>query len=181
VIDAAQQPQQEWLQSTLHFMAAEARSLRPGGETIVTRLADNLVIQAIRTWIERDPVAQTGWLGALRDEQIGRALTLIHHEPSRDWTVASLATEIAMSRSAFAARFAALVGEPPMRHIARWRMHVALDWLTEGRATLGEVALRLGYGSEAAFSRAFKRCLGVSPGAARRQQEQAHDQRAALA
>ncbi len=181
VIDAAQQPQQEWLQSTLHFMAAEARSLRPGGETIVTRLADILVIQAIRTWIERDPVAQTGWLGALRDEQIGRALTLIHREPSRDWTVASLATEIAMSRSAFAARFAALVGEPPMRHIARWRMHVALDWLTEGRATLGEVALRLGYGSEAAFSRAFKRCLGVSPGAARRQQEQAHDQRAALA
>lgn len=174
VIEGAESPQQEWLQSTLRFMAAEARALRPGGETIVTRLADILVIQAIRAWIEQDPAAQTGWLGALRDEQIGRALTLIHREPAHDWTVASLATASAMSRSAFAARFAALVGEPPMHYVARWRMHVALDWLTEGRATLGEVALRLGYQSEAAFSRAFKRCLGVSPGAARRQHELAH-------
>ena len=167
-IEAAGSPQTEWIQSTLRFMAVEARELRPGGETVITRLADILVIEAIRSWIERDPAAQTGWLGALRDRQIGRALTLIHSDPARDWTLACLANEVAMSRSAFAARFAELVGEPPMHYVARWRMHVALTWLKEDDSALGEIASRLGYGSEAAFSRAFKRLIGISPGAARR-------------
>jgi AraC-like DNA-binding protein len=160
--------QAEWIQSTLRLMAAEARELRPGGETVVTRLADVLVIQAIRSWIEQDPVAQTGWLGAFRDHQIGQALALIHRDPARAWTVESLALEVAMSRSAFAARFNDLVGEPPMHYVARWRMSVALNWLKTDGATLGELALRLGYQSEAAFSRAFKRSIGVSPGSVRR-------------
>jgi AraC-like DNA-binding protein len=116
----------------------------------------------------QDAAAQTGWLGALRVKQIGRAISLIHRAPGRAWTVASLATEVAMSRSAFAARFAELVGEPPMHYVARWRMHVALTWLKEHDAPLGDLAARLGYESEAAFSRAFKRFIGVSPGAARR-------------
>jgi AraC-like DNA-binding protein len=167
-VEATDALQTDWIQSTLRFMAAEARELRPGGETVVTRLADILVIQAIRSWIENDPSAQTGWLGALRDQQIGRALTLIHRDPARAWTVASLAHEVAMSRSAFAARFTDLVGEPPMHYLARWRMNVALDWLKTDGAALGELALRLGYQSEAAFSRAFKRFIGVSPGAVRR-------------
>jgi AraC-like DNA-binding protein len=154
--------------STLRFMAAEAREPRPGGETVITRLADVLVILAIRAWIEQDPLARTGWLGALRDRQIGRAITLIHRDPARAWTVANLASEIAMSRSAFAARFTALVGEPPMHYVTRWRMLVALTWLKEEGATIGELALRLGYQSEAAFSRAFKRFTGTSPGAIRR-------------
>ena len=167
-VEAWSSPQLEWLQSTLRFMAAEARELRPGGETVITRLADILVIQAIRSWIARDRAAHAGWLGALRDAQIGRALTLIHRDPARAWTVASLAHEVAMSRSAFAARFTELVGETPMRYVARWRMHVAMTSLKEDGATLGELAPRLGYQSEAAFSRAFKRIVGVSPGAARR-------------
>lgn len=167
-VEAAGSPQTEWLQSTLRFMAAEAEALRPGGETVITRLADVLVIQAIRSWLEQDPIAQTGWLGALRDPQIGRAIALIHREPARDWSVAGLAGEVAMSRSAFAARFAALVGEPPMRYLARWRMHVALDRMAEEGASPGDLAFRLGYTSEAAFSRAFKRLMGVPPGAARR-------------
>jgi AraC-like DNA-binding protein len=166
-VEAWASPQVEWIQSTLRFMAAEARELRPGGETVITRLADVLVIQAIRAWIERDPTAQTGWLGALRDPQVGRSLTMIHRDPARPWTVASLAHEVAMSRSAFSARFAALVGEPPMHYVTRWRMHVALAWLQEEKATLDELALRLGYQSEAAFSRAFKRFIGISPGAVR--------------
>ena len=141
----------------------------PGGETVITRLADILVIQAIRSWIARDPAAQTGWLGALQDQQIGRAIALIHRDPARPWTVASLAAEVGMSRSAFAARFTELVGEPAMHYVARWRMHVALT-LAAARRTrgVGELAGRLGYQSEAAFSRAFKRFIGVSPGAARR-------------
>ena len=167
-IDAANVPQTDWMQSTLRFMAAEARDLRPGGEAVITRLADILVIQAIRAWIEKDPAAQTGWLGALQDRQIGRAIALIHREPARTWTLASLAAEVAMSRSAFAARFTELVGVSAMYYVARWRMQVALTSLKEQDVGLGELANRLGYQSEAAFSRAFKRFMGVSPGAARR-------------
>jgi AraC-like DNA-binding protein len=168
-IEATESPELGWVQSTLHFIAAEARELRPGGETVITRLADILVIQAIRAWIERDPAARRGWLGALRDPQIGRAITLIHRDPARGWTVAALASEVAMSRSAFAARFAELTGEPPMQYVARWRMLLAQTWLEEDGATIGEIADRLGYRSEAAFSRAFKRHQGVSPGAVRRE------------
>jgi AraC-like DNA-binding protein len=167
-VQASSSPQMDWMQSTLHLMALEARELRPGGETIITRLADILIIQAIRAWIQEDPAAQTGWLGALQDKQIGHAIALIHRDPARPWSVASLASEVAMSRSAFSARFTERVGEPVMQYVTRWRMHVALTWLKEDSAALGEMASRLGYQSEAAFSRAFKRFIGVSPGAVRR-------------
>lgn len=168
-IAAADSPHREWMPDMLRFMADELRTLRPGGETIVTRLADILVIQAIRTWIERDPAAQGGWLGALRDKQIGRAIALIHREPSRDWTLASLAHAVSMSRSAFAARFAAQVGVPAMQYLAQWRMNSALTELREADVSVAALAERMGYQSEAAFSRAFKRYIGLSPGAARRQ------------
>ncbi len=161
-------PQSDWMQSILQLMADEARVLKPGGETVITRLADILVIQAVRSWIEHDPAAQTGWLRALQDPRIGRAITLIHRDPARAWTLASLANEVAMSRSAFSARFTELVGEPAMQYVARWRMHVAVTWLHEDNVGLGDMAARLGYQSEAAFSRAFKRFVGVSPGAIRR-------------
>ena len=164
-------PQLDWLQATLRLMAAEARELRPGGEAVITRLADILVVQAIRSWLESDPAAQSGWLGALQDKQIGRAIALIHREPARQWTVAGLARELAMSRSAFAARFTDLVGEPVMHYVARWRMQVAVDSLRDGEATVGQLANLLGYRSEAAFARAFKRVVGVPPGAVRRQPE----------
>jgi AraC-like DNA-binding protein len=167
-VEAGNALQTDWIRSTVRFLAEEARALRPGGETVITRLADVLVIQAIRAWIEQDPAAQTGWLGALRDPQIGRAITLIHRDPAHPWSVARLAHEVAMSRSAFAARFTDLVGETPMHYVARWRMEVAATVLREEGVTLSELALRLGYGSEAAFGRAFKRIIGVSPGAIRR-------------
>lgn len=164
---ASSSPQLEWMNSTLRFMAAEAQALKPGGETIVTRLADILVIQAIRGWLEQDPAAQTGWLGAVQDKQIGRAISLIHRDPARAWTLSSLASEVAMSRSAFAARFTELVGEPAMRYVTRWRMHVAHTRLRDQDVGLAELASGLGYESEAAFSRAFKRHMGISPGALR--------------
>jgi AraC-like DNA-binding protein len=163
-------PETEWMRSTLRLIAAEASALRPGGEAVITRLSDILVIQAIRAWIARDPAGQTGWLGALQDPRIGRAISLVHREPARPWSVASLARETAMSRSAFAARFTELVGEPVMRYVTRWRMHVALDWMQHDNLSVAELAARLGYDSEAAFSRAFKRTVGLSPGAARRSQ-----------
>jgi AraC-like DNA-binding protein len=167
-VDAASTPDVAWMQGTLALIAAETKQPRPGGEAVITRLADVLVIQAIRWWMETDPTAQTGWLGALRDEQIGRALSLIHGDPARAWTVASLADELSMSRSAFAARFTELVGEPVMQYVTRWRMRVAVNALRDDGATVAELANRLGYRSEAAFARAFKRVTGLPPGAVKR-------------
>lgn len=159
----------EWIASTLRLMASEARSPRPGGEEVITRLADILVIQAIRVWLEQEStVAASGWLSALHDPQVGRALALIHRDPAQEWRVETLAATVAMSRSAFAERFSRLVGEAPMQYVTRWRMYLAMDALRDNQATVADVALRLGYGSEAAFSRAFKRFVGVPPGAARR-------------
>ncbi|KAA3611854.1 MAG: AraC family transcriptional regulator [Planctomycetota bacterium] len=163
-IQAWNSPQAEWMQSTLRLMASESGERQPGGETVVTRLADVLVIQAIRSWISENPAAQSGWLGALHDDRIGPAILWIQKEPSRQWTVASLAREVAMSRSAFAARFRNLVGESPMQYLTRWRMHLATSDLREGEATVAELARKLGYRSEAAFSRAYKRIVGVPPG-----------------
>jgi AraC-like DNA-binding protein len=170
-VDGASTPDVAWMQATLGLIAAETRQWRPGGDAVITRLADVLVIQAIRWWIETDPGAQTGWLGALRDQQIGQALSLIHGDPARAWTVAALADELAMSRSAFAARFTELVGEPVMQYVTRWRMRVAVNALRDDGATVAELANRLGYRSEAAFARAFKRVIGMAPGAVRREMD----------
>ena len=166
-LEPSSSAQLDWMENTLRFMAAEAKELLPGGETVITRLCDILVVQAIRSWIAQDPAARTGWLGALQDKQMGRALALIHRDPTHPWTVGSLAAAVAMSRSALSQRFTRLVGEPVMQYVSRWRMHLAMSWLRENESTLADVASRLGYQSEAAFSRAFKRFNGVSPGAAR--------------
>ena len=171
VADAPHSPTQEWMSATVRLMAEEARTFRPGGETVLTRLADVLVIHAIRDWLTEDPAARTGWLGAVQDRQIGRAVLLMHRDPAQPWTVGSLAHEAAMSRSAFAERFAALVGEPPLRYLTRRRMILALDRLRDEPLAVAELAAALGYQSEAAFSRAFKRVTGMTPGAARKSRE----------
>lgn len=163
-VGAWDSPEMEWIQTTLRFMAAEAREPRAGGETIITRLADILVIQAIRSWIALDAAARTGWLGALRDKQIGRAIAMVHRDPAGNWTLDSLSRGVGMSRSAFSARFAELVGEPAMHYVTRWRMHTALMRLRENEVPISKLASEFGYESEAAFSRAFKRLIGVSPG-----------------
>jgi AraC-like DNA-binding protein len=168
VIDVSDSPQMDWMQSTLRLIAAEAQALQPGHEAVLTRLGDVLAIQAIRSWIQAYPPVRTGWIAALQDPKIGRAITLIHHDPGRAWTLAEVAREVAMSRSAFAARFSELVGEPMMHYLTRWRMHVALESLRQNGTPVAEVAERLGYRSKAAFSRAFKRIVTKSPGAVRR-------------
>lgn len=172
-LEAVKTTRADWMRATLDLIAEETRYVRPGSEVVISRLCDIVVMQAIRTWIERDPAAQTGWLGALRDERIGRAMASIHSEPARDWTVAALADEAAMSRSAFAARFTELVGEPVMTYVTRWRMQVAVDLLRNGGTTVAATAAEVGYDSEAAFSRAFKRVTGTTPGSAQRVTETA--------
>ncbi|MGH9844109.1 MAG: AraC family transcriptional regulator [Blastocatellia bacterium] len=158
----------EWLELTLKLLANEARQARQGSEAILTRLSDVVFVQAVRAWIEEQPEDQGGWLGALRDPKIGAALALIHREPERTWSVASLSSEVGMSRSLFAARFTAKVGQAPLSYLTRWRMQLAADLLRDGQLTVREVAGRAGYESEPSFSKAFKRQFGVSPGAYRR-------------
>ncbi len=164
LLDQLEQSGQAWLSSTLQFIAAEARQLKPGGETIITNLADIIIIQLIRHWIEQSPQAQTGWLGALRDKQIGIALRAIHHQPEKSWTVDLLAQECGMSRSGFSARFSKLIGASVKNYLTGWRMNLAHQRLKQNSVPLIVLAEELGYQSEAAFSRAFKRIKGFSPG-----------------
>lgn len=162
-------PGNEWLRSSVQVMMQEARSLGPGGDAVITRVSDILVVQAIRHWLQTDPQAQTGWLGALKDAKVGRALALIHREPTQPWTVESLAEAVDVSRSGLAARFSDLVGQTPMTYLRQWRFEVARNWLRETDHSLAEIAEQLGYESEASFSRAFKKATGQTPGSVRRE------------
>jgi AraC-like DNA-binding protein len=160
----------QWLEANLQFVASEMASGQPGAQTVVSRLADILFVQAVRAHLAQSGQGVKGWLRALVDPQIGEALGLIHEKPQEPWTVESLALRVAMSRSAFAARFADLVEEPPLTYLTRWRMQKATRLLSTGQASIGEIAHRVGYDAEAAFSKAFKRSMGVAPGAYRRAQ-----------
>lgn len=157
-----------WVQSTLRYLAEEARHPKPGGETVLTRLTDILVVQAIRFWLENGDIPETGWLAALRDVKVGRALQAFHRSPEKSWTIETLAQQAGMSRSSFAARFKQLAGEGVLHYATRWRMLMAHRQLKESARSLASIAADFGYDSEAAFSRAFKRVLGCSPGAVRR-------------
>jgi AraC-like DNA-binding protein len=163
----------QWLEPTLQFIASEAVSEQPGAQTVISRLADILFIQIVRAHLAGASEAERGWLRALAEPQLGAALSLIHQDPSHPWTVASLAQRVGMSRSTFAGRFTELVGEPPLHYVTRWRMQKAAGLLREGRATLADIADRVGYESEAAFSKAFKRWVGSAPGAYRKAAKQA--------
>lgn len=157
-----------WFEMTLGFIASEAASNRPGARTVIGRLADILFIQIVRGYLGSAPEPTSGWLAALAHAQIGSALALVHQAPEQPWTVAGLAARVGMSRSAFAAHFTRLVGGPPLQYVTQWRMSKAASLLRNGRASLAEVAKNVGYDSETAFSKAFKRSVGHSPGAYRR-------------
>jgi AraC-like DNA-binding protein len=165
-LDTLQQ-EDEWLRDTVRFIAREADDARPGSEAIITRLADIIVVQAIRAWLA-SAENQTGWLAALRDRYVGRALAEIHRAPGKDWSVAALANEVGLSRSAFSARFTDLVGQSVMQYLTEWRMQLARTRLLETGESLAQLAEQFGYQSESAFSRAFKRVFGEAPGKLRR-------------
>jgi AraC-like DNA-binding protein len=161
-----------WLETTLQFIASEMQSGQPGASTVVSRLVDVLLVQAIRTHLAQSPAGTGSWLRALVDPQIGRALSLIHEQPEAPWTVQRLAERVAMSRSGFSARFSELVDEPPLTYLTRWRMARATRMLETTTASLGEVAAHVGYDADAAFSKAFKRWNGMTPGAFRRRRRE---------
>ena len=163
-----------WLEPVLQFMMCEATADLLGASSVLCRLGEVLFIQMVRAHLQRlesvprDAADCPGWLAAISEPQIGSALGLIHESPAEAWTVAGLAARVGMSRSAFAARFAQLVGEPPLHYVTRWRMQKAAAMLRGSTSTLSDIASRIGYESEAAFSKAFKRWSGIAPGAYRR-------------
>ena len=161
------------LHDLLRLGVAESSSAsRPGAQSTLTKLAELVFVEALRRYAESLPPDGKGWLAAVRDAQVGRALALLHSEPGRAWTVDVLARAVALSRSALAERFAALVGEPPMQYLTRWRLALAARTLRAGGEALSRVAERSGYESEAAFNRAFKREFGLPPAAWRRAADQ---------
>ncbi len=156
------------LRELLRVGVRESSSSRPGAQSTLAKLAELVFVEALRRYVETLPPGGKGWLAAMRDVPIGRALALLHEEPARAWTVDELAREVALSRSLFARRFAALVGESPMQYLMRWRLALAARALRAGGDAIARVAERSGYETEAAFSRAFKREFGLPPSAWRK-------------
>ena len=157
-----------WLQSFARQVVEESQARRVGADSVLTRLAELMFVEVLRRYIETLPPDQHGWLSGLRDDAVGRTLGLLHGDPARAWTLDELAASVAMSRSAFADRFTTLVGQPPMQYLAHWRMQLAARRLATDTAKVATIAAEVGYESEEAFSRAFKRLMGVSPAAWRR-------------
>jgi AraC-like DNA-binding protein len=153
----------EWLEGSVRHLLSEAASVRPGRDVLLAKMAEALFIETLRRYMERMPADATGWLAAARDQVVGKALALLHRRPHHPWTLAELANETGASRSVFAERFARLVGEPPLTYLGRWRLQLAARKLKMSRDTVLQVALGVGYESEAAFCRAFKREFGVPP------------------
>ena len=151
------------LGATLDLLAEEVAGRAVGSEAVISRLCDVLVIQTIRHWMTTADVTGSRWLTAMGDPQIGPALAALHTAPGEPWTVASLASEAAMSRSAFAARFRELLGLPVMRYLTELRMQLAVSLLHRRDQNVADVALAVGYESDASFSRTFKRHLGSTP------------------
>jgi AraC-like DNA-binding protein len=160
-------PVQPWLGQTLALIDHETRHRGPGSQAVLAGLCDALFIHLLRTRLVDAATAETGWLGALRDPHVGEALRLIHADPGADWNVPSLAARVAMSRSAFTARFSELVGQSPLQYVIGWRAAKAAAMLRSSQHSIAEIAGMVGYETEAAFAKAFKRALGVTPGAYR--------------
>jgi AraC-like DNA-binding protein len=147
---------------------AELAAKRAGSEGVLGRLSELMFVEAVRMHLDSLSGEQTGWLAGLRDRHVGRALTLMHSKPAHAWTIEGLAREVGLSRSALADRFMHFVGQPPMHYLAQWRMQVAAGMLSSGGASITAIATDVGYGSEAAFSRAFKKLVGAPPATWRR-------------
>jgi AraC-like DNA-binding protein len=167
-LDAEQGGAAEWIRSTFQYAADEVAAGRPGSETVLAKLSELLFVEAVRRYAEGLPQGQTGWLAGLRDPHVARALALLHRDIARPWSVDDLSREVGLSRSALADRFIGLIGMPPMHYVASWRMQVATQKLRSTNASLAQIADLVGYGSEAAFSRAFKKAFGTAPATWRR-------------
>ncbi|MBR1124364.1 AraC family transcriptional regulator [Bradyrhizobium lablabi] len=162
---AIEQPRElEWWSASVRFLIGETATPGPGNRAVLARLAESLFVELLR-WLFQHSVRGHGWLAGLHDPQVGRVLNLLHALPDRSWTVDELAREAGASRATLAKRFLELVGQSPIQYLASWRMHLARDLLRESSLGIGEIAGRIGYESEAAFNRAFRRAVGLPPAA----------------
>ena len=168
-VPLAESPSASWMARTLQHAAEESRAPRAGSEAVLTKLSELLFVEVLRGYLETVPEQERSWLAGLRDPHVSRALALMHAEPARPWTVNELGRETGLSRSALAERFALLIGEPPMQYLTRWRLALGARTLKEGSEPVLHVAQQVGYESEAAFNRAFKRTFGVPPARYRRE------------
>lgn len=167
-VDMRNDPRSAWLESSLSLAAVEAAEWRVGSAIVLARLSELLFVEAVRRCIDALPAERKGWLAGVGDRFVGRALAMLHARPAHDWTVDELAREVGLSRSGLAQRFTQLLGQPPMQYLARWRLQIAAQELRHGTMSIAAVAEQVGYESEAAFNRAFKREFGMPPAGWRR-------------
>jgi AraC-like DNA-binding protein len=158
----------DMLRRLVELAVIESAQARPGGDCALSRLSELLFVEVVRRYVAQLPPEGVGWFAGLRDENVGRALQKLHQAPAHDWSLEELAKACGLSRSVLAERFAQLVGVPPIQYLAQWRIQLAASLLRSGKSSLAEIAERVGYGSEAALSRAFKRQVGVAPALYRR-------------
>ncbi|MBK6971760.1 MAG: AraC family transcriptional regulator [Sterolibacteriaceae bacterium] len=159
-----------WVASILDQAVAESRDPRAGSDVLLARISEMFFVDAVRRYIESLPEPATGWLAALRDRHVGKAIGLLHRRPAEHWTIDELGRQVGLSRSALHERFLEFIGQPPMQYLANWRMQRGAVLLRDGDATVATIAQEVGYDSEAAFARAFKRLVGQPPAAWRRAQ-----------
>lgn len=157
-----------WTAHFVNLAAAESRHTRPGGEVVLERMSEMMFVDLLRRYLDGLPEDHRSWLSGLRDRYVGRVLALMHESPTESWTLELLAARVGLSRSALHERFVQFIGMPPMQYLTNWRMQIASQLLTQSNATLASISLEAGYESEAAFSRAFKRAVGVPPSIWRR-------------
>jgi AraC-like DNA-binding protein len=157
-----------WLAQFIRVAVVESAERRAGSESVLAKLSELMFIEVVRRHLEAMPPERAGWLAGLRDPFVGRALSLMHASPAHDWTIGELGTKVGLSRSVLAERFTDLLGMPPMQYLARWRMQIAARILSDASANIASIAEEIGYESEAAFSRAFKKLVGMPPSAWRR-------------
>jgi AraC-like DNA-binding protein len=162
-INIRDSPSGKWLEDTLRYSVEHAETSGPGGTAVVAKLSEALFADTLRRYIEKLPTSQTGWLAGVRDPDVGKALALLHKQPSHPWTIASLADEVGLSRSVLAERFRHYLSDTPMGYLTRWRLQLAAQVLTSTSKSVAEVAGEVGYESEPSFNRAFKRAFGVPP------------------
>lgn len=162
-----------WIAKFTQQAVDESHARRPGGEAMLARMSEMMFVNAVRRYADHLPTQSTGWLAGLRDRFVGRTLALMHEQLAHDWTIDELGRRVGLSRSALHEHFVQLIGMPPMQYLAQWRMQAAARLLLETRATVATIALDVGYDSEAAFARAFKRLVGKPPAAWRRERDAA--------
>jgi AraC-like DNA-binding protein len=157
-----------WLEHSIRHLVSESESSRPGRSVMLAKMAETLFIEALRRYMAQLPPEQTGWLAGARDTVVGSAIAAMHRQPGAPWSLENLASATGASRSVLIERFARFLGQPPLAYLAMWRLQLASRRLLTSRNTVMQIALDVGYQSEAAFIRAFKREFGSSPGAYRR-------------